>query len=142
MLMFPKEKALKNKKRWRDARPGMSPSHLKRVRRLPCCVCCASNPSQVHHLKRTALKGADGELVRTHERGMGLTSTDRWGVPVCWKCHGICESIGSDNEIAWFLERGVDAIALANALWDSTLDFSLMEAAFSEHTRFNLARMS
>lgn len=132
MLMFPKEKATRPRRKFRDARPGMSPSHLKRVRRLPCCVCCASNPSQVHHIKRTG----------TNERGMGLTTTDRWGIPMCWRHHDEVERAGSDNEIAWFEERGVDALALANGLWDGTLDMSLMEDAFSEHTRFNLRRMS
>lgn len=130
MLMFPKEKATRGKRKFRDCRPGMSQSHLKHVRRLPCCVCCARGPSQVHHIKRTG----------TNERGMGLTTPDRWGISICWRHHGEVEIIGSDNEIAWFHERGVDALKLANALWDKTLDQDMMESAFSEHTRFNLAR--
>jgi hypothetical protein len=140
MLMFPKEKATRTKRKFRDARPGMSPSHLKRVRRLPCCVCGARGPSQVHHLKRTGSVNEDGSITRTIERGMGLTSTDRNGIPLCWKHHGEVEVIGSNNETAWLAERGVEAIQLANTLWDNTLDFDAMEAAFSEHTLHNLLR--
>lgn len=132
MLKFPKEFTVK-RQNWRSSRPGMSASHLKRVRRLPCCVCCRSHPSEAHHLKQT---GAG-------ERGMGLKSTDRFAIPICTLHHNQVEAIGSKNEIAWFEERGVDALALANDLWAKTiLGNEELEAAFSEHTRFNLARMS
>ncbi len=73
---------------------------------------------------------------------MGLTSTDRNGIPVCWRCHGIVESIGSDNETRWFEEHGVESIQLANALWDASIcGIEAMEAAFSEHTLHNILRL-
>ncbi len=132
MLMFPKEKATKHQRRWRDARPGMSPTHLKRVRRLPCCVCRRPGPSEAHHLKQT---GAG-------ERGMGLKSTDRWAVPMCNADHFLIENAGSKNEVEWFHERGVDVLGLANGLWDRTLlGHEELEAVFSEHTPHNLLRM-
>ncbi len=133
MLMFPKQKVIPNKRRWRDARSGMSPAHLRNVRKLPCCVCCRPNPSEAHHLKQT---GAG-------ERGLAIKSTDRWAIPMCNLHHGEIERAGSKNEIAWFEERGVDALALANTFWDRTLlGIEALEDAFSEHTRFDLRRMS
>jgi hypothetical protein len=106
MLMFPKPTREK-KKRAADRRPGMSPSHLDRVRGLPCCVCECSPRVQAHHLKDTPDK----------ERGMGLRSTDQHALPMCWECHGEVERIGSKNELAWFDARGIDARGLAQALW-------------------------
>lgn len=110
-LMFPKPER-KPKKRIADRRPGMSPSHLDRVRGLPCCVCERPPRSEVHHLKDVMPK----------ERGIGLRSTDQWSLPVCsfatgGGCHDDIERLGSKNELAWFEARGIDARELARALW-------------------------
>ncbi len=73
---------------------------------------------------------------------MGLRSTDRWAVPLCNADHFLIETAGSKNEVAWFHERGVDVLALANGLWDRTLlGHEELEAVFSEHTPHNLLRM-
>ena len=48
---------------------------------------------------------------------MGLRSTDQHAVPMCVFCHGDVEVVGSKNERDWFFARGIDARALAQALW-------------------------
>jgi hypothetical protein len=89
-------------------RTGMSRAHLARVRQLSCCVCGVNAPSTVHHAKATG------------ERGIGLRSTDQHVVPMCWPCHDEVERAGSKNEISWFRSRGVNALALARALYGAT----------------------
>ena len=102
---------------WRNERPGMSDQHLKNIRALPCCVCFAPGPSEAHHLKQTSAK----------ERGASVKSTDRWTVPLCNEhhIHGV-ERAGSKNELSWFFERGVDALALAHSLWGTAGDVPKM----------------
>lgn len=96
-----------NAKTYRD-RPGMSDAHLGRIRELPCCVCYSQVRSEAHHLKQG-----------TGERGLGLRSTDKYTVPLCPSHHYEVEHIGSKNEQVWFTSRGLDALALALALWGS-----------------------
>lgn len=108
-LMFPKP-VREKKKRIADRRPGMSASHLDRVRGLPCCVCECPPRVQAHHLKD----------VEPKERGMGLRSTDQWAVGLCVFCHDEVERVGSKNERDWFFARGIDARELAQGLWRVT----------------------
>lgn len=134
-LMFPKPTREK-KKRAADKRPGMSPTHLNRIRGLPCCVCERRPRSEAHHLKDTG----------TNERGIALRSTDQWALPVCsfatgGGCHDEIESIGSKNELAWFLARGIDARELAQALWRvSSAKGEKMLEVWKVHTRTRAAR--
>lgn len=102
---------------WRTVRPGMSDEHLKNIRALPCCTCFAPAPSEAHHLKQTSAK----------ERGASVKSTDRWTVPLCHEHHinGV-ERVGSRNELGWFLNRRVDALALAHSLWGAAGDVPKM----------------
>ncbi len=90
---------------WRDRRPGNSDAHLARIRLCPC-VHCLKKPSDPHHLK-----------YGTGERGMALRSTDRFAVPLCRAHHDEVERAGTQNEPGWFAAIGVDALALADALW-------------------------
>lgn len=106
-------------------RPGMSDDHLACIRQLPCCVCGHNVPNEVHHLKATG------------ERGMGVKSTDKNGVPLCpisiGGCHADVEAIGTKNERRWFLDRGIDALALADALWRATGDLDQMKRIIEAH---------
>jgi hypothetical protein len=123
-LMFPKPERKPNK-RAADRRPGMSPSHLDRIRGLPCCVCESAPRSEAHHVKDTG----------TRERGMGLRSTDQWAIPLCRIDHDSVERIGSKNERDWFFARGIDARGLAQALWgvSSSKGEEKMLAVFKVH---------
>lgn len=93
----------------RDARPGMSPEHLDRIRRLPCAACHKAPARTVHHLKSG-----------TGERGMGLRSTDRWGIPLCMIHHEEIERAGTRNERSLCQKWGFDPHDLATALWGRT----------------------
>lgn len=112
-----KMKEKKEKVRASDERPGMSPEHLSCIRKLPCCVCWKTPGGEAHHIKDTPDK----------ERGMGLRSTDRWAAPLCHEhhIHGV-ELAGTRNERKWFSDRGIDALALSQALWKSTGDIPKM----------------
>lgn len=136
-LMFPKPIKGK-KKRIADRRPGMSPSHLDRIRGLPCCVCEKPPRSECHHLKDTG----------ANERGMGLRSTDQWALPVCsfatgGGCHDEIERLGSKNERDWFFARGIDARELAQGLWRVTsAKGDKMIEVFKVHMQAKSARRS
>lgn len=110
----------KNSKNYKH-RPGMSPNHLNCVRSCQCCVCSAPPRSEVHHLKATG------------ERGMGLRSTDKHTVPLCRHCHDEVERAGAKNEEYWFTSRGIDAIALALALWQNTNDVDQLQKIVRAH---------
>ena len=115
-----KSKGPKRKKK-KQVRPGMSEEHLKNIRLLPC-INCANTPSEVHHLKCTG------------ERGVGMRSTDKWGVPLCHECHinGV-EKVGSRKEVRWFQDRGIDCLVFASALWANGYDLKAMEKVWIAH---------
>ena len=118
----------KNSERYKD-RPGMSEAHLALIRQLPCCITGKRPGGEVHHLK-------DG----TGERGMGLRSTDKWGVPLCHHVHMDVEAAGTRNERAWFLARGIDPIVLAKDLWGASGDLEKMIKIVESHMRANGGR--
>lgn len=115
------QKLKAKKARKKDKRPGMSNEHCANIRQL-ACINCGWPQSEIHHLKCTG------------ERGAGMRSTDKWGVPLCHDCHinGV-EKTGSRNEIKWFQTRGIDCLALATALWANRHDFSLMKKVRDTH---------
>jgi hypothetical protein len=106
-------------------RSGMSDEHLKNIRQLPCCVTGRAGPNDPHHLKQTGAK----------ERGMGITSTDRWAIPISRLAHDEMERAGSRNELKWFSDRGVDALVLAIALWNARGDLEKMRKIVLEHKK-------
>lgn len=109
----PREKH-KNSQRHKQ-RPGMSEAHVEMIRKLPCCVTLKTPGGEIHHLKSG-----------TGERGAGLRSTDKWGVPMCHDAHMEVEAAGTRNERQWFLDRGIDPHELAQALWAATGDLARM----------------
>lgn len=111
----------RNSERFRE-RPGMSDDHLALIRQMPCCVCERAAPSDPHHLKS-----------HTGERGIGLRSTDKWAVPMCRADHDEVERAGTRNERQWFLDHGVDAHELAQALWACTGDLARMVNVLATH---------
>jgi hypothetical protein len=119
-----RSKPERQQSRWRDKRPGMSVSHCELVRLCPCVVCLIVPAGTTHHLKDTG------------ERGIGVRSTDRWGVPLCPLCHEQIERVGSRNETAHFLTVWkVDPHSLARSLWASTGDLAQMTRITIAHHR-------
>ena len=112
----------KPEKSAREKRPGMDPKHVEAIRKLPCLVTGRIPAGECHHLKGTG------------ERGMGLRSTDRWGVPLSHFPHMELEGKGSKNELAWFQAHGIeDPHALADALWHASPDIPRMTKIVIEH---------
>lgn len=108
----------KTPKRKKKKREGMSKTHLKNIRQLPCVVCNVT-PSQAHHLKQD---------IPASERGMSRKASDQWAVPLCEEHHmqGV-ELIGSKKETAWFRAQGVnDAPQYATALWSGRHSLEVM----------------
>lgn len=116
----PREKH-RNSQRFKK-RPGMSEAHAALIRQMPCCVTLKVPCGEIHHLKSG-----------TGERGAGLRSTDKWGVPMCHDAHMEVENAGTRKERAWFLERGIDPHELAQALWANTGDLARMVNVLMTH---------
>ena len=111
----------------RKLRAGMSEAHLALIRSLPCCVSAISRGKvDVHHLK-------GGPAI--YERGVGMKSTDRWGVPLDLHAHRYdLEMLGSRNELAWFMQEAcLNPYALAKALWCATGDAQRMGRVILHH---------
>jgi len=116
-------KRMTNSKR-AQKRAGMSADHLACIRKLPCCVSLKTPAGECHHLKGTG------------ERGIGLRSTDRWGLPLSHELHMDLERAGSRNEVRWFREHGIEnPHALAAALWANTGDLGKMIAVIIAHRK-------
>jgi hypothetical protein len=67
-----------------------------------------------------------------------MRSPDKFGLPMCWfpngnDCHGQIERIGSRKELAWFKQRGIDAIDLAGALWSNRHSLEVMQRVLEAH---------
>ena len=91
-------------------------SHVELIKMLPCCATGKYGPSDPHHLMR----------VGPGERGMGLTTAGRWTIPLCRKVHAEITPHG-DPEAALMERYGVDARALASALWSVSPDIKAMQ---------------
>lgn len=114
----------------RRERPDMSPGHLALIRQLPCLGCGVQrydgapfviDPDHIMHPDHGF-----------NSRGIGRKSADRWTIPMCRgpfgcaNCHDAAQQCKLGYE-AWFAERGIDARAVANALWSGTDDLLGME---------------
>lgn len=100
----------------RAQRPGNSEEHLAALRQCPCAITLKMPAGEVHHLKSG-----------TNERGAGMRSSDRWGLPLSRAPHDEVERVGSRNETRWFQEHGIDSpIDLAHALWQASPDVERM----------------
>jgi hypothetical protein len=120
-----RSKPERRQSRWRDKRPGMSVPHCELVRECPCVVCLRVPAGTIHHLKEG-----------TGERGIGVRSTDRWGVPLCPEHHAEIERLGSRQETWHFLNNwSVDPHSLARSLWASTGDLAQMTRITIAHHR-------
>lgn len=95
----------------------MSEAHKANVRKLPCLSCGKEPAGECNHLMH-AEHGSNG-------RGLGRKQADRYGLPACRKCHAAVTDVGDDE--AWYAKHGIDARAVANALWAERDDLFSME---------------
>jgi hypothetical protein len=93
VLAFPEPRRLRDK------------VHLRFVSHRPCIV-CGRRPADAHHLRFA------------QPRALGLKVSDEFTVPLCRGHHREVHRTG--NEGAWWKKCGVDAIAVARALWTET----------------------
>lgn len=114
----PQRSAVKaNEKKQREAR-----AHVDLVKLLPCCACGKLGPGDAHHLMRGV------------ERGIGLTAAGRYTIPLRRRHHDEIQPHG-DPEAVLMERYGVDARALADALWSVSPDVALMNRAVVRATQ-------
>jgi hypothetical protein len=80
-------------------------AHLKFVASQPCLI-CGRQPSDPHHLRFA------------QPRGIGLKVSDEFTVPLCRGHHRQLHQAG--NEVAWWENLHIDALAIAKDLWKQT----------------------
>jgi DNA recombination protein Rad52 len=88
--------AIAEPKRLRDK------AHLKFVASQPCLI-CGRQPSDPHHLRFA------------QPRGIGLKVSDEFTVPLCRGHHRQLHQAG--NEVTWWGNLQIDALAIAKDLW-------------------------
>jgi DNA recombination protein Rad52 len=91
--------AIAEPKRLRDK------AHLKFVASQPCLI-CGRQPSDPHHLRFAQL------------RGIGLKVSDEFTVPLCRGHHRQLHQ--AVNEVTWWENLRIDALAIAKDLWKQT----------------------
>jgi hypothetical protein len=80
-------------------------AHLKFVASQPCLI-CGRQPSDPHHLRFA------------QPRGIGLKVSDEFTVPLCRGHHRQLHQMG--NELGWWKNLRIDALAIAKDLWRQT----------------------
>jgi hypothetical protein len=80
-------------------------AHLRFVASQPCLV-CGRQPSDPHHLRFT------------QPRALGLKVSDEFTVPLCRGHHRQLHQAG--NEIAWWQNLKINALKIAEGLWEQT----------------------
>ena len=90
-------------------------AHKKRIKTLPCSfLLCRRCPSDPHHL-----------TCSPEPKARGLTAGDNWLVPLCRIHHSAAypNSVHSTGrELEWWHKMGINPIALAERLWNETLE--------------------
>ena len=111
-----------------DKREGMDRSYLDKFEGLPCCIpdCRSFHGVVAHHCR----------FLDPH-RAKGKKPLDKTAVPLCALHHGYSADgvhrVGTRQEQAWFLARGVNALDLATALWLNSHDEQRMLNVIEAH---------
>jgi hypothetical protein len=87
--------------------------HLRFVASQPCLLCSAV-PSDAHHLRFS------------QPRALGRKVGDDFTVPLCRPHHRDLHDSG--NEAAWWHDMGIDALEIANDLWNESVTARLTSA--------------
>jgi hypothetical protein len=80
-------------------------AHLKFVASQPCLI-CGRQPSDPHHLRFA------------QPRALGMKVSDEFTVPLCRGHHRQLHQAG--NEAAWWEDLQINALEIANGLWEQT----------------------
>lgn len=80
-------------------------AHLAFISSQPCLV-CRRTPSDAHHLKFA------------QPRALGRKVSDEFTVPLCREHHHELHQVG--NERSWWANVGIEPVARAQALWNSS----------------------
>jgi hypothetical protein len=91
--------ALGEPRRYRDR------AHLEFVASQPCLL-CGRQPSDAHHLRFM------------QPRALGRRVSDEFAVPLCRTHHRSLHQSG--NEATWWKVSGIDAVMIAQRLWQHT----------------------
>ena len=106
-LPYPKPVPRQKRERKDDDR-----EHKALIEKLPCLVgpVGCRGCTVVHHIRRTG---------DPKSRGMGMRSVHKWGLPLCDGHHTRNADAlhRTGDEVKWWSERGIDFIAVAEALW-------------------------
>ncbi|GFO81704.1 MAG: hypothetical protein A49_13310 [Methyloceanibacter sp.] len=81
-------------------------AHLQFVAQQPCLI-CGRRPSHAHHVRHA------------QSRGLALKVSDEFTVPLCAIHHGDLHRVGKEE--TWWWERGVEPLAVARSLWQSSV---------------------
>lgn len=93
-------------------------AHLAAIRKLPCCATGMQGAGiEAHHLC---------EGMQDEGRGMGRKVPDRWTIPLAPQVHAAAHRSGTP-ETYLLHTYGIDARALAEALWRESPDPEAME---------------
>jgi hypothetical protein len=98
--------------------------HLDYIRGLPCCICLNDIETQAAHLRMADLRAGKPFT------GMGQKSDDKYTVPLCGLHH---RDQHDNNEEAWWITHGIDAVKLALALWANSGDHEVGESIIRAH---------
>lgn len=86
-------------------------AHLAFIRRLPCLACGCSSMIQAAHVRF-----GDPRLGK-RRTGMQEKPDDKYTVPLCGDDHA---DQHAHNEQAWWREKGIDPVRVAQSLWTET----------------------
>lgn len=88
----------------------MALNYQERIRALPCLTCWRA-PSEAAHVRYSDARAAKDNP------GIGAKPEDRWCVPLCHDCHRGLRGQHTRGEYHWWVEKGIDPIFVALALW-------------------------
>jgi hypothetical protein len=98
-------------KRMRD------PDHLAFVAAKPCLI-CARTPAHAHH------------LTFAQPRALGRKASDEFAIPLCNLHHRELHDRG--DERAWWVEKTINPLPIARALWNESHGWSAPQTAPSD----------
>jgi hypothetical protein len=93
-------------------------AHLQFVAEQPCLI-CGRVPSDAHHLKFS------------QPRALGLNVSDEFTVPLCRGHHRELHNAG--NEQQWWTAHEIDALTVANGMWQRSRSLELNTLHFEEY---------
>lgn len=92
--------------------------HLKFIRQLPCVLCMDNTSTEAAHVRM-----ADRTIAKQNP-GIGAKPDDKYTLPLCGRDHRAQHQV---NEEQFWIERGIDPVKLALALYSVSGDYEAGE---------------